>query len=216
MDISSQEIISKINENDDYIKILNIDSVDKIISLYKELGNSNYIGEEITQEEHAVQAALLAKEENGQEPVIIGALLHDIGHLLGLKYSLEMMDDLGCKFHEFVGSYLLSEIGFSKLVCDIVENHVKTKRYLVSKYPQYFDRLSEASKGTLVHQGGNMNENEIIQFEREENFEIYLQMRSWDERAKIKDMQIPRIEHFKDLLERNLFKDKELNITKSK
>lgn len=202
--IKKQELKNIIISNYRNANIFEIDSVEKIIKLYKEYGNSEYIGEEISQEEHGIQAALLAKVENGQEEVILGALLHDIGHLLGLKYSLEMMDDLGCKSHEIIGSFLLEKIGFSKLVCNIVENHVETKRYLVSKYYQYYDKLSIASKGTLTHQGGKMNEEEMIRFEQQENFDIYVQMRSWDERAKVKNMQLPIIQSFTEMMIKNL------------
>lgn len=47
---------------------------------------------------------------------------------------------------------------------EIVKNHVNAKRYLVTKNPEYYDKLSEASKGTLVHQGGKMNEEEFNKF----------------------------------------------------
>jgi 2-amino-1-hydroxyethylphosphonate dioxygenase (glycine-forming) len=185
-------------------KIFEIDSIDKLLLLYNEYGACDYVGEEISQIEHGIQAALLAKDENGEEGVILGALFHDVGHLLGLKYSFEMMDNLGCKKHEMLGSIVLSHIGFPQITCDIVRNHVISKRYLVSKYPQYYDKLSEASRGTLFHQGGKLNMNEIEEFEKKENFDIFIAMRSWDERAKVKNMNLPSFESYREMIERNI------------
>lgn len=203
---NSLDCKEKILKEEKYTKIFEINSINSLISLYEELGNSDYIGEEISQEEHAVQAAILAQNEHGDEAAILGALFHDIGHLIGLKFNLEAMDSLGFKYHEYIGSIILKHVGFSKLTCDLVENHVQTKRYLVSKYPTYYDRLSEASKGTLSHQGGKMTEEEIKNFEQNENYDLHLLMRSWDERAKVKDIKNPKLASFRDMMERNIKK----------
>ena len=42
-------------------------------------------------------------------------------------------------------------MGFHPKVTELVKNHVNAKRYLVTKYPEYHEKLSEASKGTLIH-----------------------------------------------------------------
>ena len=48
-------------------------------------GDKGYIGEDITQLEHAMQAALLAEKENCSSDVVLAAFLHDIGHLIALE-----------------------------------------------------------------------------------------------------------------------------------
>ena len=45
-------------------------------------------------------------------------------------------------------------------------------RYLVYKYPSYHHTLTEASKGTLVCQGGPMEAGEAEAFEQLSNFEV--------------------------------------------
>ncbi len=102
----------------------NIKTVDDIINLYEELGNSDYIGEEVTQKEHAIQAALLAKEEGFDDEAIIASLLHDIGHLIGLKYNLEEMENLVCLFHENIGAEVPRRVVMSEKICSLVKNHV--------------------------------------------------------------------------------------------
>jgi predicted HD phosphohydrolase len=48
----------------------------------------------------------------------------------------------------------------------------------------YYEKLSEASKQTLVYQGGQMNQKEADHFEKSETFQLVLKMRDWDDKAK--------------------------------
>jgi len=174
-------------------------AVKKIFQLYDKWGNENYIGENVTQLQHAQQAAMLAEKAGFGEDVIIGALLHDIGHLVGLENSLENMTHngvtLGTVDHDKVGEEFLQNLGFPVEVTQFVRGHVQAKRYLVFKDPTYHNRLTEASKGTLIHQGGPMTENEAAAFEKLTNFKAILQMRNWDECAK--DVNISVVENTK-------------------
>jgi predicted HD phosphohydrolase len=49
---------------------------------------------------------------------------------------------------------------------------------------------------TLVHQGGPMNDDEAATFEKLENFEAILRMRSWDEQAKVENMAIDPLDKY--------------------
>ena len=53
--------------------------MEEIFSLFDKFGGENYIGEEVTQLQHAQQAAACALKEGFDEFVILGAFLHDIG-----------------------------------------------------------------------------------------------------------------------------------------
>ncbi len=55
--------------------------VKTIIDLLEQRGDSQYGGEAVTQLEHALQAALLAEQEQAPPELIVAALLHDVGHL---------------------------------------------------------------------------------------------------------------------------------------
>ncbi|HEX2473718.1 MAG TPA: metal-dependent phosphohydrolase, partial [Lacipirellulaceae bacterium] len=61
---------------------MNRDIVGNIRDLFERNGGSLYGGEDVTQLEHALQAAMLAEAEGADAPLIVAALLHDIGHLL--------------------------------------------------------------------------------------------------------------------------------------
>ena len=79
--------------------------------------------------------------------------------------------------HDTVGAAYLRLLGFSDRCAALVEGHVQAKRYLCYKEQGYYDSLSEGSKFTLKHQGGEMTAKEAKQFEQEDDFDLYCLMR---------------------------------------
>ncbi len=59
---------------------------------------------------------------------------------------------------------------------------------------------------TLVHQGGPMTEAEAKEFEKHPQFESILKMRTWDEKAKVQNMQIEPLDKYKTMLQEYLTK----------
>jgi putative nucleotidyltransferase with HDIG domain len=110
----------------------------------------DYIGEPISQLQHALQCATFARDSGADDEVIIGALLHDIGHICDL--DAQKMGNVGVEKHETLGGNYLRNLGFSSRVVRLVEGHVLAKRYLTYKNPTYYQRLSEASRETLRYQ----------------------------------------------------------------
>ncbi|XP_066280253.1 2-amino-1-hydroxyethylphosphonate dioxygenase (glycine-forming)-like [Branchiostoma lanceolatum] len=178
--------------------------LEAVFSLYQKHGRSDYIGEDVSQTEHMVQCAMLAEQEGFPVEVVLGALLHDVGHLVGMERNLERMGQLGVQHHERVGQTFLKELGFPAAVTDFVRGHVDAKRYRVYKEPTYYDQLSSASKGTLVHQGGPMTKQEAAEFEKSPQFQASLRMRSWDEAAKDPCVQIKPLQHYRELCRKYL------------
>ena len=105
---------------------------DEIWALFTKAETMPYIGEPISQMEHALQAADRATALGAEEQLILAALLHDVGHLL---VEHEQMAELGVKNHECIGADYLSQLGFSDRVTDLVRMHVAAKRYLCSQTP---------------------------------------------------------------------------------
>lgn len=177
--------------------------MNEIIRLYKMHGGAGYIGEEVTQYEHAFQCYLLAKnyiDDNRNDldfttispyEIKLGAFLHDIGHLLEFEdIELKNMDGYGILNHEIEGSKLLKSLGFSDNICKLTENHINAKRYLITKNTDYYNKLSYASKKTFEFQGGKMNINELIKFECDNLFFWYLKLRDWDDKAKSTEKEL--------------------------
>jgi len=171
--------------------------MEKAMLLLEKHGERGYIGEDLTQKQHAVQAALLAEdycEENNiliKKDLVLAALLHDIGHLLLYEdEKIEKMGDLGILHHEKQGAVYLKNLGYSDLVCKLVESHVKTKRYMISCDKNYYNNLSDASKKTFNYQGGIMKLYEILNFEKNPLFKYFLKIREWDDMAKMTNPEL--------------------------
>ncbi|HEY4109967.1 phosphonate degradation HD-domain oxygenase [Puia sp.] len=178
----------------------------EIMDLYRGYGGAGYAGEKVSQLEHMVQAAQLAEEQGYDEEVVLAAFLHDIGHISEAAKGDNEMDGFGIKDHEALGADLLREKGFSRKVARLVESHVEAKRYLTVKDPAYYDQLSEASKKTLEYQGGPMTPEEAEAFEQYPLFELIIQMRKWDEQAKIEKKPLPDLGHYRQMIFRHLSK----------
>ncbi|GAB3885507.1 HD domain-containing protein [Spirosoma agri] len=173
-----------------------------IAALFAQSGNDDYYGEPITQLEHALQCAQMAEQAGADADTVAAAFLHDIGHLLPEELvKTGYMDGYGTIDHERLGADYLRELGYSEKVAQLIENHVNAKRYLVFKNPKYFARLSEASLKTLAFQGGPMSEEEATAFEANPYFKGILQLRVWDEQAKIPGLSTPTADYYIALCE---------------
>lgn len=158
-----------------------------VFGLYEQHGAADYIGEPASQIEHMSQAAQLAIAEGFDDEVVLAAFFHDIGHLCG--HGGENMGGYGVVSHERLGADYLRRAGFSERLAKLVEYHVQAKRYLTFSQPDYFARLSEASRRTLGYQGGVMTAEEARAFEQDPLCQVSLRMRHWDEQAKA--MHVP-------------------------
>ena len=173
-----------------------MENVKKIINLFNTKGNTEYFGESVSKTEHMIQTAMAAKKNNENDDIIIGCLLHDIGHFL----DNDNMNGLGVIEHGKIGADFLRQLNMSENICRLVEYHVLAKKYLVSKYEDYYNKLSDASKQTLEYQGGKMTLLEMKQFEQMNDYNNILKIRNYDDIGKNTDSIIPNIETFTDLL----------------
>lgn len=178
--------------------------VDEIFALYEKLGDEDYIGEPVSQLEHMSQAAALAQQEGYDDEVVLAAFFHDIGHLCADAGEAGSMDGMGNIDHEKLGADYLLERGFSPRLAALVQGHVIAKRYLTFKQPEYYDKLSPASKVTLEFQGGVMSAAEAKKFEEDDNAELIIRMRYWDDMAKQTDTPVGNIVQLKAMALKHL------------
>lgn len=158
-----------------------------------------YIGEPVSQLEHALQCAFLARRAGASGAEVLASLLHDVGHLVGGD-DVPQMAGLGVLEHETIGARFLRELGVAPRVCSLVGSHVDAKRYLARRKPGYRGALSEASRGTLAFQGGPMTEAEACAFEADPACASKLRLRMWDEAAKRPDLDVPGLTSYVALL----------------
>ena len=184
-------------------------TINEVFGLYDKYGKADYIGEPVSQIEHACQAAQAAQKDGWDDDVVLAALFHDIGHICVNEAEYKDMGGLGHMEHEKVGKEFLLKHGFSKKIADLVGNHVTAKRYLTYKYPEYLAKLSEASLKTLGFQGGPMNKGEAEAFEKDPLFKASLKLRAYDEEAKEEHVPLPDMEHYKYMARKHLLKQME-------
>ena len=96
-------------------------AMSEVTSLFGAFGDRDYVGEAITQLEHALQAAKCAVDAGCSDAVIIASLLHDAGHLMGLRdTSFERMGEFGVVKHELHGQNFCNSLGLPTVVGELV------------------------------------------------------------------------------------------------
>jgi phosphonate degradation associated HDIG domain protein len=148
----------------------------------------------VNQQQHALQAAWLAERDGLGDAMVVAALLHDIGHMvhdLGENPADDGIDDK----HEELGHVWLAQ-HFDAEVTEPVRLHVAAKRYLCAVEADYFAKLSDDSVTSLALQGGPMSAEEVAAFEALPQSRAAVQLRRYDEQAKVKDLATPPVAHF--------------------
>ena len=176
-----------------------------LFTLMVDRGASNY-DEDVTQLAHALQAATLASESNAGFELITAALFHGLGHLLlgeDNGTTRVLAEDLD---HEHIGASFLNNF-FPLAVTDPIRLHVPAKHYLCSTETEYWEQLSEASKRSLEVQGGLFSETELAALRQEPFLRQALDLRRWDDQAKVTDLEVPAIEAYRSAVETSFLTD---------
>jgi [1-hydroxy-2-(trimethylamino)ethyl]phosphonate dioxygenase len=179
--------------------VITPDDVEGLFTLYETKGQQPY-GEALTQTQHALQCAALARGTPASDAMIVAALFHDVGHLVvdvqnDAAFTLAELDD----DHELVGARVLAPL-FGPVVALPVSLHVTAKRWRCTKEPGYYDALSDASKLTLVAQGGPMSEEQCRRFETHPGFHAAVALRSWDDSGKVDGLEVGTLNDYEGLV----------------
>lgn len=169
--------------------------VDYLINLFLQKGDSLYAGEPVSQAEHGLQAATFAENKNASASLIVAALLHDVGHLLTDLPEDCAEEGIDSK-HEDLGAEWLEQY-FGPEVTEPIRMHVAAKRYRCAVDEEYRNRLSPASELSLKLQGGPFTPEEVERFDQNPHAQESLQLRLWDEAAKVENYETPDLEHFR-------------------
>lgn len=165
-----------------------------LVGLFAEAGR-RADGESVTQLEHALQCAALARQDRADDEVVVAALLHDIGHLV------EDDADRPERHHGRGGAGLVGPFVAPRIAW-LIEHHVIAKRYLCTVDPRYVEQLSPASRRSYAHQGGRLGPDEQLGLETRPWFADALRLRRWDDAAKVAGAVCPPLLEYAPLLER--------------
>lgn len=175
--------------------------LDELLALYTSPPAHRMYDEDVTELEHALQAAALAAAAAAPDHLVAAALLHDVGHLVSddnVGLDEELTDDFQ---HERVGARYLAR-WFGPEVTAPIALHVAAKRYLCAVGGNYFDGLSASSVRSLHLQGGPMSATEVDAFERRPNHREATLVRRWDDQAKVGGLTVPGLDDYRPLLVR--------------
>ena len=167
---------------------------EEVLGLFAATGGNTY-SEQVSMQQHALQAAALARVSGAQDALVLASLLHDVGHFLAQPDS-----EFGVTDHGTTGGAWLAE-RFVAAVSEPVRLHVAAKRYRCFVDPAYEEELSPASIGTLRLQGGAMSAAEAREFEAEPFAQDALALRSFDDGGKVAGLDIPVLEAWRPLLD---------------
>lgn len=174
-------------------------ALESITTMFSIAGPAAYFGEAVSQTEHALQSAHLARCAGADAELIVAALLHDVGHMLsGLPEDAAErgLDDA----HEEAGAQWL-ERHFRPAVSAPVRLHVAAKRYLCAVDASYLAGLSPASQLSLRLQGGPFSVQEAQAFERQEHFAAAVALRRWDDGAKVAGLDVPPLDSYRQAIQ---------------
>jgi phosphonate degradation associated HDIG domain protein len=166
----------------------------KVVEILSRGTEKQYGGEAVSQLEHALQCAWLAEQAGSSPELITACLLHDIGHLLDPKAATAEGRQRDLQHEELGWRYL--KLQFGPEVAEPVLLHVPAKRYLCFSNPAYWAELSPVSKHTLELQGGPFNSEEAARFLENSFARDGVQLRTWDDLAKVPGLETPDLAHF--------------------
>jgi len=168
-------------------------SIANITELLSVQGHQQYGLEAVSQLEHALQCATLAEAADASPEMITACLLHDLGHLLNSEKAVAEHDIDDC--HEYRALGFLKTL-FPPPVTEPIRLHVAAKRYLCAVDASYHDNLSPASQLSLQLQGGIFSELAAAEFIEQPYAPEALQLRIWDDQAKVATLSTPDLAHF--------------------
>ena len=156
-------------------------------------------GERLSLLEHALQCAALARRARSDDEVVIAALLHDVGRLLG--EGTMPTDDTWGRHHGTAGAALVRPF-VSARIAWLIEHHVVAKRYLCTVDARYAADLSARSPATPAVAVPRLSLDEQVALETHPWFANAVALRRWDDGARVPGAPSPPLEDYRPLLER--------------
>ncbi len=167
--------------------------IDELLALLAATEAESY-GERVNMLDHGLQSAAVARDRGASDELVLAALLHDVGHVLGAA------GDWGLPGHAEVGARSLQAL-LDPAIVEPIRLHVDAKRYRVAVDDEYHARLSLASQMSLEEQGGPFNPDEVEAFRTNPYADDAVLLREFDDEGKVDGLEIPWLETYRPLLD---------------
>jgi gamma-butyrobetaine dioxygenase len=160
---------------------------DRLLQAMAQSAARRYDGEAVSELEHALQCAELARAGGADEQLVLACLLHDVGRfavdqaLVAVRVGAARGRGRG---HHEVGAELIAPF-VPERVTWLVRMHADAKRYLCTTEAGYHATLSPVSQHTLTLQGGLMTPDEVARHAAHPWLADALRLRRWDDQAKV-------------------------------
>src|ERR1700748_1192892 len=164
-------------------------------------GATSYEGnrrESVSALNHALQCAQLAEDARADAPLVVAALLPDVGHFVAID-DVGEMDDID-DVHELRGVAVLVR-DFPAAVIEPIRLHVAANRSRPAPERTYLRVRSPASVHSLAQQGGPFRGAEIARFEALPFAQDAVRLRRWDDSAKTPGRTTPGLDYYLALLD---------------
>lgn len=179
--------------------------IDGLLGLLDRLGHVPYGTAQLSEYDHAVQCADLARSSGVDDTLVVAALLHDIGHVVMKAAIGEAALGIDNK-HEEIGAAFLAGL-YPAAVTEPIRLHVPAKRYLAATDEAYRDALSPAAARSLARQGGAFTPEQCAAFEALSFYTEAVQLRRWDDLAMVPGHTPAQLRDFADVMQRCLRQD---------
>lgn len=170
--------------------------VDHLLGVIATMGEHSY-GERVDMLQHSLQTASCARAAGATDPLLLAALLHDIGHVV----SHDRAGAWGLPDHAEVGARYLQQ-WLPPEVVEPIRRHVAAKRYLVATDHSYRELLSKASIESLREQGGPFTDEQALGFSIEPFADEAVALRRHDDDGKVDGLDVAPLAEYRELLTR--------------
>ncbi|KAJ2249373.1 hypothetical protein GGI13_004311 [Coemansia sp. RSA 455] len=165
----------------------------KVFEVLENSGKQEHIGENMTQLDHALRVAYLAKREGADEETILAGLL--LSFMAVDRYE---SDDFNVR-----------ELGFSNKTSELVESNFKAKRYLSAIDPTYRNYGDGAVIMFITLRDNPLSPGDMRDFEMDPLFQQKVQLTKWDDAAaKVTGVKPPALDTYRDMALRNMLMSK--------
>jgi predicted HD phosphohydrolase len=172
-------------------------SPSQIHHLYLHRGREAYASTGVSHLQHALQCAGLAQDAGESPPLVVAALLHDIGLLLHADGEPQAVADTE---HPYLALPYLRGL-LPDDVLEPIRLHVEAKRYLCLAEPGYLQRLSHDAQLRLARQGGAYSAPQADAFRRLPHVAEAIRLRRYDDLAREPGLPTAPLAHYLGMLE---------------